>query len=52
MNGRFAEFEQRLIDLDHRIEASKTTIWLAEQEREEVRLELRRLLQAEAKVPA
>jgi hypothetical protein len=44
-----AELEQRLIDLDRRIEASKTAIWLAEHEREQLRFELRRLLQAEAK---
>jgi hypothetical protein len=39
------ELEQRLIDLDKRIEASKTTVWLLETEREEVRCELRCELQ-------
>jgi hypothetical protein len=41
------ELEQRLIDIEHRIEQSRTAIWLAEHEREELRFELRRLLNKE-----
>ena len=47
-----ADLEQRLIDLDRRIEASKTEIWLCERERDEVRVELRRLLHADSKAGA
>jgi hypothetical protein len=46
------ELEQRLIDLERSIEGHRTAIWLAEHERVEVRFELRRLLQAEAKAAA
>ncbi|GEM_PF-4546715 len=42
-----AELEQRLIDLERSIEASKTAIWLAEHEREQLRFELRRMLNKE-----
>jgi hypothetical protein len=41
------ELEQRLLDLERSIEASKTAIWLAEYEREQLRFELRRLIHKE-----
>ena len=47
-----AEIEQRLIDLEREIEQHRTGVWLAEFEREQLRTELRRHLQAESKVPA
>jgi hypothetical protein len=47
-----AEIEQRLIDLERRIEGHRTAIWLAEHEREEARCELRRILQADGEVAA
>lgn len=47
-----AELEQRLLELERSIEASRTAIWLAEHEREQLRFELRRLLHAEGKVVA
>jgi hypothetical protein len=47
-----AELEQRLIDLERSIEGHRTAIWLAEQEREQLRFELRRFMQAEAKAGA
>ncbi|HEX3915540.1 MAG TPA: hypothetical protein VHW71_18730 [Steroidobacteraceae bacterium] len=46
-----AELEQRLIELERSIEASKTAIWLAEHERLQLLNELRRLINAESKTP-
>jgi hypothetical protein len=43
------ELEQRLIELEHHIEQHRTGIWLAEFERDELRFELRRAMQAESK---
>ena len=45
------ELEQRLIDLERSIEVHRTGIWLAEHEREQLRTELRRHLQAESNAP-
>ncbi len=39
-----AELERRLVDLDREIELRRTAIWLADQERETLRHELRRLI--------
>ena len=41
------ELEQRLIELDREIQQAKTTIWLCEHEREQLRFELRRLINKE-----
>jgi hypothetical protein len=42
------EIESRLIELERAIEQHRTSIWLAEFEREQLRTELRRHLQAES----
>jgi hypothetical protein len=44
-----AELEQRLLELERRIEQSKTVTWLAERERDEALFELRRLTATESK---
>ena len=44
-----ADLEARLLKLERDIEKAKTAIWLAEHEREQLRFDPRRLLQAEAK---
>lgn len=47
-----AEIEQRLTDLERSIEGHRTAIWMAERERDELRFELRRFMQADAKAGA
>jgi hypothetical protein len=47
-----AEIEQRLLDIAREIESAQTVIWLREHEREQLRTELRRHLQAEDKAGA
>jgi hypothetical protein len=42
-----AEIESRILEIEHRIEQSRTVIWLSERERDELRFELRRLIHAE-----
>jgi hypothetical protein len=41
------EIETRLLELERRIEVSRTVIWLAEHEREQLRHELRRIINRE-----
>jgi hypothetical protein len=47
-----AEIESKLLELERRIEQSKTVTWLAERERDELRFELRRVIHAEAAAAA
>lgn len=46
-----AEIESRLIEIAREIEAAQTKVWLCEFEREQLRTELRRHLQAESNAP-
>jgi hypothetical protein len=46
------EIEQRLTELAAEIEQAQTRVWLAENEREQLRFELRRLINAESKAAA
>lgn len=43
------ECEQRLIEIDHDIQKSKTALWLAERQRLQLRFVLRRLIHVESK---